>query len=138
MSEVLVCGVGGIATESSLEETVLSCQPDALGMATAFLSISGARSFGSLAMKCQAKEVRVVAGLSGAITQPVAIRFLQGKGFSIRLGSHAGGIFHPKILVGGNRFGISGAIDTASCGYVGSANFTAGGMKRNLELPLQQ
>lgn len=136
MSEIVVSGIDGNSVKTSLQKLILENQPKALGMATAFLTLDGARTYDALYKKCEGKMSRVVAGLSGAITQPAAIKFLAENGHVVRLGTHNVGIFHPKILVGGDRFLKSGRLATTNCGYVGSANFTGAGLTKNLELSL--
>ena len=128
------CGVDGLTTQAALHELLGTTRPAALGMATAFLSLPGARIFEDLARHGETQTVRVVVGISGAVTQPVAIEHLASLRYDVRLGSHTPGIFHPKLLAGGARFDRKGRLREACCGYVGSANFTMGGMSRNLEI----
>jgi hypothetical protein len=110
--------------------------PSAVGMATAFLSVWGARAYDDMLKKNGVRVSRVVAGLAGEVTHPEAIGFLRGAGHVVRFGEVTGGIFHPKLLVGGDRFLNSGQLAVANCAYIGSANFTSGGMARNLEVIL--
>ncbi|MDD5760260.1 MAG: phospholipase D-like domain-containing protein [Desulfobulbaceae bacterium] len=137
MNNIYLSGTDRTQIGSRLNTLIAANRPQAIGMATAFLSISGAQTYDSLLEKNRTKVSRVVAGLSGAITHPGAIEYLLKKGHNIRLGEFVGGIFHPKLLVGGDRFLKSGQLSTAICGYVGSANFTAAGMGRNLEVMLE-
>lgn len=136
MNEITVSGIDGAAVLKSLKRLISASQPNALGMATAFLTLDGARTYDALYKRCNGKVSRVIAGLSGAITQPDAIKFLDENGHNVRLGIHNNGIFHPKLLVGGDRFLRSGRFETTNCGYVGSANFTRAGLTKNLELSL--
>jgi hypothetical protein len=121
---------------SRIDRLVATSHPRVLGVATAFLSTGGARSYDALVRDRAIESSRVVAGLSGSITHPHAISYLINKGHRVRLGQFTGGIFHPKLLVGGNGFSKSGEIVAASCGYIGSANFTDAGLNRNLEVML--
>jgi hypothetical protein len=121
---------------SRLDALVSKNRPGAIGMATAFLSLGGAQIYDLLVSKVGAPKSRVVAGLSGAITQPSAIDFLLTNGHEVRLGVHANGVFHPKLLIGGDRFLRSGLLGVPTCAYVGSANFTSAGLTRNLEVIL--
>ncbi len=121
---------------SRLAVLMAANHPIAVGMATAFLSVWGARAYDDMVKKSGVRASRVVAGLAGEVTHPDAIAFLRGAGHAVRFGEFVGGIFHPKLLVGGDRFLSSGQIAIANCAYVGSANFTSGGMERNLEVIL--
>jgi hypothetical protein len=119
---------------SRLEELLGRSQPAVLGMATAFLSLEGARKYDALTLNSGIQASRVVAGLAGAITNPLALRYLRERGHDVRLGISVRGIFHPKLMVGGRGFLRSGGVEEAVCGYVGSANFTGPGLERNLEV----
>jgi len=134
MSDITVSGVDSNTVESQLERMLLATRPKVLGLATAFLSVGGALAIDGLVSKCGATTTRVVAGLSGAVTHPDAIRYLAGKGHAVRLGTHSPGIFHPKLLVGGGGFLNSRGLVSATCCYVGSANFTTSGLRTNLEV----
>jgi hypothetical protein len=105
-------------------------------MATAFLSMDGAEKFAELVEAAGAVEVRAVVGLSGGVTNPDAIDALLDGGYRVRLAVHSGGLFHPKLLVGGVGFKAAAELKSPSCGYIGSANFTGAGLGRNLEVAL--
>ncbi len=109
-------------------------QPHAIGMATAFLSDKGADDYRAILSDQHIEDSRVVVGTSGAISSPTAIQSLRDNGHSVKLGRAQTGIFHPKLLVAGDRFLSSGQLASATSGYVGSANFTRGGLRKNLEV----
>ena len=137
MNKIYLSGAeASTSIEARLSKLITSSHPFATGMATAFLSIGGARSYDKLVSGIEVKVSRVVAGLSGAITHPAAIRYLIEKGHAVRFGGFSSGIFHPKLLVGGKRFLGSGEMVLPTCAYVGSANFTDAGLSRNLEVML--
>ncbi len=137
MNKIYLSGThAGSGIEARLSALIGNSRPLALGMATAFLSIGGAHSYNRLVANIDVKVSRIVAGLSGAITHPAAISYLIAKGHIVRFGSFPTGIFHPKLLVGGDRFLKSGQVALPSCAYVGSANFTDAGLSRNLEVML--
>jgi len=75
----------------------------------------------------------MVAGTSGAITHPNALRLLKNSGWDVRLGHTNKGIFHPKLLVVGNGYSNNGFSEALGA-YFGSGNFTAAGLHRNVEL----
>lgn len=137
MNEIYLSGTQvGSSVETRLSTLIDNGRPLALGMATAFLSIGGARSYHKIVTNIDIKASRIVAGLSGSITHPAAISYLIEKGHTVRFGSFPTGIFHPKLLVGGDRFLKSGQVALPSCAYVGSANFTDAGLSKNLEIML--
>jgi hypothetical protein len=102
-------------------------------MATAFLSLNGAATYDALIRNASIRHSRVVAGLDGAITNPLALSYLRDRGHDVRFGTSSSGIFHPKLMVGGHAFLRSGGLKLPVCGYVGSANFTGSGLGHNLE-----
>jgi hypothetical protein len=53
--------------------------------------------------------------------------------WEVRLASNVVGIFHPKLIVGGEAFLATGAIRRPSFLYVGSANLTAPALSVNTE-----
>src|SRR5665213_3051333 len=72
-------------------------------------------------------NVRAVVGLAGNFTDPTALSDLASRS-ELRishLGTHSGGIFHPKVFVFRSARG--------SVAWIGSANFTNGGFLQNDE-----
>ena len=136
MNDIKVCGINHDTFMAQLEKLLTTARPAVLGVATAFLSVAGAHTLARLVAKSGTTRVRVVAGLSGCITHPQAIRDLMAAGYSVRLGVHSSGIFHPKLFVGGEAFRRSGELINAGCGYIGSANLTNAGLLKNLEVGL--
>jgi hypothetical protein len=135
-SEIAVTNLAGRYLRTTLRDVVKSTQPKAIGVVTAFLSRPGAEALEEMVTGSASATVRSVVGVSGAVTDPNAIVDLVNLGVDVRLADHQGGIFHPKILVAGERFLNSGKVGKPSCAYLGSANFTAGGFARNVEVGL--
>jgi HKD family nuclease len=71
-------------------------------------------------------QARVVVGLSGNGTSPIALRSLQKAGAQIRVASSSIGLFHPK-------FYLFRAPERNIC-WIGSSNFTLPGFAQNSEL----
>ncbi len=71
-------------------------------------------------------KVRIIVGLSGNGTSPIALRSLQLNGIQIRIGKSPKGIFHPKLY----SFRSS---KWSKC-WLGSSNFTLSGFSLNSEL----
>ena len=125
-------GANSIALQ--IQNVIRKVQPKCLCVATAYLTQAGARYLVDLAAYCNVKDARIVAGLSGEVTHPNAIRFLHMHSWNVRFGQQPKGIFHPKLLVGGDQFSsMAGLRNPVAC-YFGSANFTASGLKINTEL----
>ena len=136
-SQIAVTGLVGHPLHATLREAVALAHPGAVGVASAFLSRPGAEALVEIVRGGEAAvPVRSVVGISGAVTDPSAITYLLDRGIHVRLADHTGGIFHAKVLVGGEQFLQAGNLDVPSCGYVGSANFTTGGLVNNIEVGL--
>jgi PLD-like domain len=136
-SQVAVTSLDGKKLRTTLRDIVRSTQPQAIGLVTAFLSRPGVEALAEMVTGGSASAtVRSVVGVSGAVTDPNAIVDLVNLGVDVRLANHQGGLFHPKMMVAGDRFLTSGKVGTPSCGYLGSANFTAGGFTHNVEVGL--
>jgi hypothetical protein len=87
-----------------LDELLVRSRPEVVGMATAFLSLNGAATYDALIRNASIRHSRVVAGLDGAITNPLALSYLRDRGHDVRFGTSSSGIFHPKLMVGGHAF----------------------------------
>lgn len=125
-------GVNSIALQ--IQDVVYKTQPECLCVATAYLTQKGARYLADLAADCKIQDARIIAGLSGEVTHPNAIRFLHEQSWDVRFGLQSFGIFHPKLLVGGDQFSKKNGLRNPTGCYLGSANFTASGLKINTEL----
>ena len=71
-------------------------------------------------------KVRIIVGLSGNGTSPIALRSLQVNGVQIRIGKSSTGIFHPKLY-------LYRSSAQTKC-WIGSSNFTLPGFSQNSEL----
>lgn len=65
-----------------------------------------------------------------------ALYAAQEQGWLLRLGNPVRGIFHPKLIVAGQKFTRKGTIKQLSSVYVGSSNLTVGGLSANVECGL--
>lgn len=134
MKKVLLSRGGVNSIAKQIRHVVRETNPDCLCVATAYLTQAGARYLVDLASEFNVKNTRIVAGLSGEVTHPNAIRFLHHYAWDIRFGVQAHGIFHPKLLVVGDHFSAKNGLRNPTGCYLGSANFTASGLKINTEL----
>lgn len=134
-NRILLSGVGRREHGHALARTLNRVQPQALGIAAAFVSVEGVRELSEILRRCGTPLCRLVAGTDNAITHPQALYFARNEGWRVRLGrpQKARGIFHPKMLVAGNSFSRSGDVIGVSCMYVGSSNLTIGGLRSNVE-----
>jgi PLD-like domain len=103
-----------------------------VGLVSAYVSTFGVKELIDIHLS-RADECRLIAGLDGEITHPKSLRMAKDAGWAVRTGLSHQGIFHPKFVLGGQKFARDGAIQNPSCVYVGSANLTKGGLRSNVE-----
>jgi HKD family nuclease len=111
-------------------------RPNAIGFASAFVSVSGVELAAEMIDSCGARQCRLIAGTSNYITHPEALTFARQRGWKLRLGKSASGIFHPKLIVAGEAFEQGGTLRNLAAAYVGSANLTDRGLTTNTECGL--
>ena len=116
-----------------LKDAFADESPHAIGIAAAFVSTQGVDLFHSLMPQQRPHAVRLIAGTSLAFTHPNALALATARDWDVRLGVASEGLFHPKIIIGGEAFSSDGGIANPSLMYVGSANLTRPAMERNVE-----
>ena len=134
--KIVLSGVDNTYLRDSLRLSLVRGKPRVVGIAAAFVSTEGVRQVIEILRRCGDPECYLIAGTDSAITHPEALYAAQDQGWKIRLGKSLKGIFHPKIVVAGQKFSKSGAIQNLCCVYVGSSNLTAGGLSKNVECGL--
>jgi HKD family nuclease len=116
--------------ESDLKQLIKKTDAGTIQVATAYLSMYGADFITKMAQSLGGSGHRAIVGISQRVTQPEAIHKLIDAGIDVRLGVVSSGIFHPKLLVGLKKLG---RIAQPVCSYIGSANITYGGLRKNSE-----
>ncbi len=130
--QVILSGIGGLSLSKSLRNSIKEAKPRVVGIASAFVSNQGIREIADI-LRDLSPECRLIAGTDNAITHPEALYAARELGWNVRLGHAPRGIFHPKMIIGGQTVSRTGQIRKVSCLYVGSSNLTSGGLSRNLE-----
>lgn len=118
---------------SELERSLYIVRPRVLAIASAFVSVYGAEWALDIAQRIGSERCRLIAGRDHFITHPEALELARTSGWDVRFGIASQGIFHPKFLVGGQRFRRDGCIRAPVVVYAGSANLTRNGLTRNVE-----
>lgn len=134
--EIILSGVGAMELRYRLRQSLIKGRPRVVGIASAFVSTSGVFQLIEILRKCGEPECRLIAGTDNAVTHPEALYAARDHGWKIRLGRALKGIYHPKLLVAGQKFSASGTIQELCCTYVGSSNLTMGGLEKNVECGL--
>ncbi|MGH9920170.1 MAG: phospholipase D-like domain-containing protein, partial [Nitrososphaerales archaeon] len=118
-----------------MDALIRDVRPAAVGIASAYVTAPGVEGVAQSLKRYGASTCRLIAGTDGFVTQPGAIELAIRNGWTVRFGAHVrSGIFHPKLMVLGNRFGPTGCLQRASGFYIGSGNLTTQGLYSNLEL----
>lgn len=134
--QVLLSGVEGLTLSASIRKSIKETSPRIVGIASAFVSNQGVQILKDILRGCGDPKCRLIAGTDNAITHPEALYAARSFGWEVRLGSAPHGIFHPKLLVAGQKVSRAGLISQLACLYVGSSNLTSGGLSRNVECGL--
>lgn len=128
--DVFLAGVGGTTLEK-LEEILDDPETESLFFASAFVTQNGVDDISDALDAHDVKNCGAVFGLDGYVTEPKAIESAQELDWTVRLVSTSS-IFHPKIALTGGGIPDPFA-DGSQAGYIGSANFTGGGLNGNIE-----
>lgn len=121
------------SAQAELERSLQEVRPQVIGIASAFVSVYGAKWAVEAAEQIEARSCRLIAGTNHAITHPEALEFVRDNGWEVRFGVSPTGVFHPKFLIGGECFQRNGAIKAPALVYAGSANLTLRGLTANTE-----
>lgn len=132
-SGILVSGTGKEALEDLVLRYLEETRLNAIGIASAYVSIYGIHFIRSVISKAGVTKVRLIADVGDAITHPMALRLALDAGWRVRVVAPAQGSFHPKMIVGGTAFTRDNLVSDAKFVVVGSANITKGGLRANIE-----
>jgi len=102
-------------------------------MAVAYVSATGFRLVKSILDEGRVDEVRLVTGISDAVTHPRALRSAVDNGWDVRIVNSPDGTFHPKLYVGAARFDDAAGAAEVSLAIAGSANISHAGFLKNGE-----
>jgi hypothetical protein len=131
--EPISSGGGRQSLLARLRGELRGMRPPALAIASAYVSVFGVTKLKQLLRVAGSGECRLIAGIDGEITHPNSLKIALDAGWLVRVGTGGGGIFHPKLIVGGQTFSQDGLIANPSCLYLGSGNITRGGLVGNVE-----
>ena len=135
-TNLLVTGLDAKNVESLILSNIRRSRTSAVGLAIAYVSIYGAHFLKSVVTKTNLAAIRLVTHTGDAITHPQALRLALAEGWRTRVLNPEAGIFHPKLIIGGQSFDDEGRMEGARLLFVGSANLTKGGLRGNIECSL--
>ena len=135
MAEIIIKSDDSQILKSEIRKQLIFAKPKVLGVVSAFVTLDGVRFFSKSLKSIKALECRLIAGTSLYITHPQALKEAKKMGWKVRMGKSpvAPGIFHPKLIVGGESFDSNNMIQNICFLCIGSANLTGRGLSKNTE-----
>jgi len=131
--QIVLSGIHDVQLSRTLNKAIHLATPRVIGIASGFVSVLGVELFAVLIRRQKIQECRLVAGIDPMITHPKALENAMTHGWNVRIGKSHHGIFHPKLIIGGQRFEPHGRIVKPSFFYLGSGNLTETGLTKNVE-----
>jgi len=126
---IFLSEVGGETTKERLSQLLSETEANSFFFVSAYVTYPGVSRVKNLLEEYQIEDCNAVFGLDGIVTQPSAIEYAIDLGWNIRFIESSDPHFHPKFAVAMGSppdYKIRG-------GYIGSANFTKGGLSENIE-----
>ena len=133
--EIFLSGTGGKTTRDRLSELLSKTNAETLFFASAYVTQGGVSRIERILDDQQIELCVAVFGLDGNVTQPIAIESARELGWPLRLIEDSTHLFHPKLALAGGPPPHPFSKDIRG-GYIGSANFTKGGLVDNIEAGL--
>jgi HKD family nuclease len=127
--DVFLSEIGGETTEERLSELLSETEAESFFFVSAYVTYSGVSRIKNLLEEYQIENCNAIFGLDGVVTQPSAIEYAIELDWDLRCIESSDPHFHPKFAVAMGSppdYKIRG-------GYIGSANFTKGGLSENIE-----
>lgn len=136
MNTIFLSGLGKHSLQDALRTTLKQTNPKVIGIASAFVSVTGVQELVKILGSCGKPKCLLIAGIDNSITHPESLYMARRFGWQVKLGVSPSGIFHPKLIIAGMSLSRSSKIGGVRSVYVGSSNLTAGGLCKNLECGL--
>ena len=135
-NRISASGIGTGRLGDDLRTLIYDSDAAVIGIAAAFVSVSGVERASQIIQHAGVQRCRLVAGTDYAITHPEALRLAREQGWAVRIARRMAGVFHPKLIVAGDSFAAHGGIRNVRALYVGSGNLTGAAFYRNAECGL--
>lgn len=130
---VATTGITGNTYKALFRKQVLRVKPTVVGMAVAYVSVSGFKLVKKILDAGGVGEVRLVTDIKDGVTHPKALQRAVECGWSVRVVENPAGTFHPKLYVGAAGFDDNTGVADLSLVIVGSPNLSHGGFLKNGE-----
>ena len=135
-TNLIATGFDGNNLERIISNNIRRSNCPAIGLAVAYVSIYGAHFLKTIVARLALRDIKIVTDTGDAITHPQALRLALSEGWQTRIVKRATGTFHPKLLIGGQRFNADVLMEETTLLVIGSANLSKMGLKGNVECSL--
>ncbi len=132
-SKVVTTGMVGNSYKKLFRRQILRVKPPAVGMAVAYVSMSGFSLVKKILDEGGVGEVRLVTDTKDGVTHPKALKGAIDSGWNVRVVNKLVGTFHPKLYVGGAGFDDDTGVADLTLAIIGSPNLSHGGFLNNGE-----
>lgn len=132
-SAVVTAGIDGTTYKTLFRKQIRRAKPAAVGMAVAYVSVSGFNLAKKMLDDADVGEVRLVTDARDGVTHPEALRSAVASGWNVRIVDDLAGTFHPKLYVGAAGFDDARGVSGISLVIVGSPNLSRAGFLKNGE-----
>ena len=130
---VVTTGISGNTFTSLFRSQINRMKPPVVGLAVAYVSVSGFNLVQRILNNVKVREVRLVTDIRDRVTHPKALIKAVDSGWIVRLVDNQAGTFHPKLYVGATAFGGNTGVKELSLAIIGSPNLSYNGFKKNGE-----
>lgn len=127
--DIFLSEIGGETTKQRLSQLLSETEANSFFFVSAYVTYPGVSRVKNLLEEYQIEDCNAVFGLDGVVTQPSAIEYAIDLNWDVRFIESSDPHFHPKFAV---SMGSSPDYKILG-GYIGSANFTKGGLSENIE-----
>ena len=132
-SGIATTGITGNTYKALFRKQIMGVRPSAVGLAVAYVSVSGFSLVKKILDDGGVDEIRLVTDTRDRVTHPKALHSAVDSGWNVRVVDSLAGTFHPKLYVGGAGFDESASMVDLSLAITGSANLSHGGFFKNGE-----
>lgn len=130
---VVTAGMAGTTYKTLFRKQIRRAKPAAVGMAVAYVSVSGFHLAKKILDDADVGEIRLVTDARDGVTHPKALRNAVASGWNVRVVDDLAGTFHPKLYVGGAGFDDAQGVSGISLVIAGSPNLSRAGFMKNGE-----
>lgn len=123
---VVTTGINKNSFTSLLQSQIKRTNPPVVGLAVAYVSVSGFNLVKNILDRVKVREVRLVTDIRDRVTHPNALRNAVESGWKVHVVNKPG-TFHPKLYVGAAAFDQNDGVKDLLLAVIGSPNLSQNG-----------